>query len=391
MRAKLLVGLAILALPLGLIGALLAVVLIFDRGGGTVSAAPLCGLSGESRQVDLDNLPETPGYDEVQRTNAAIIISTAADLDINAHGAAIGVMTAITESGLRNLANAGDFAYPTGSSVMSRAAWSEAREVAMLSLDYPNDGVASGDWDSIGLFQGRPSAGWGGHGSSADQVRRLLDPVYTSTRFFEALVEIESWEDMEPGAAAQAVQRSAFPNAYARNWDDAEMLTSALTGAQIVTDGECDDESQYPGMVSAEGWTLPVAPGYTLTGRFGDGRSGYTHQGDDFAAPAGTPIFAAADGLVVHTSCSPWQGRSPCTLMIDHGVDDSGQRIMTLYVHMYPEGVLSSVGDEVAAGENIALVGSNGNSTGPHLHFEVWIDGEPVNAATYLTGRGIDV
>src|SRR5690554_1983720 len=157
MRPKLLVGLAILALPVGLIGALLAVVLIFDRGGGTVSAAPLCGLSGESRQVDLDNLPETPGYDEVQRTNAAIIISTAADLDINAHGAAIGVMTAITESGLRNLANAGEFAYPTGSSVMSRAAWSEAREVAMLSLDYPNDGVASGDWDSIGLFQGRPS------------------------------------------------------------------------------------------------------------------------------------------------------------------------------------------------------------------------------------------
>lgn len=391
MRSRIIVVGAVVALPMLLLGVLLAVVVILDDTDSQhISAGHRCGLAGESPQVDLVDLPTTPGFDEAQRTNTAIIINTAAGLGVSAHGAAIGVMTAITESGLRNLANAGEFTYPAGSRVMSSAAWAEARRVAMLSMNYPNDGVAPGDWDSVGLFQGRPSAGWGGDGSDAQQVQRLLDPVHTATTFFEALLAVDSWEDMDPGAAAQAVQRSAFPNAYQGHWEDAQMLTSALSGAQIITGGECA-EHQYPGLVSASGWARPVAPGYTLTGRFGDVRAGYTHEGDDFAAPMGSPIFAAADGLVVHTSCSTWQGRSPCNLMIDHGLDDHEQRVTTLYVHMYSDGVLAQVGDEVSAGERIALVGSNGNSTGPHLHFEVWIDGDSVDPIAYLAAREISV
>lgn len=67
----------------------------------------------------------------------------------------------------------------------------------------------------------------------------------------------------------------------------------------------------------------------------------------------------------------------------------AGQRITTLYVHMYPDGVYATVGQQVSAGDVIGAVGSNGNSTGPHLHFEVWVDDTPVDPYDYLTAAGV--
>ncbi len=77
-----------------------------------------------------------------------------------------------------------------------------------------------GDRDSLGLFQQRPSQGWG----NAEQVMR---PVYASTRFYEALLEVSGWESLTVAQAAQAVQKSAFPDAYA-GW---EPLATALQEA----------------------------------------------------------------------------------------------------------------------------------------------------------------
>jgi hypothetical protein len=80
-----------------------------------------------------------------------------------------------------------------------------------------------GDRDSLGLFQQRPSMGWG----TAAQVR---DPHYASAKFYDALVKVKNYQKLASTVAADKVQRSAFPNAYADHEADARVLASALTG-----------------------------------------------------------------------------------------------------------------------------------------------------------------
>ena len=91
------------------------------------------------------------------------------------------------------------------------------------------------------------------------------------------------------------------------------------------------------------------------------------HAGIDFAGPIGTPIYAAGSGVVVESRPSQGYG---WLITIYHG-DLNGKRIYTRYAHSYPHQVKVKVGQEVSAGQHITGVGNNGNSTGPHLHFEV--------------------
>jgi hypothetical protein len=95
------------------------------------------------------------------------------------------------------------------------------QESKLLNLDY-------GDRDSLGLFQQRPSQGWG----SAEQVQ---DPVYAAGRFYDELVKVPGYAEMPVTDAAQAVQRSAFPTAYADHEQDARVLASALSGWSPAT------------------------------------------------------------------------------------------------------------------------------------------------------------
>ncbi|TIC87355.1 hypothetical protein E8D34_09465 [Nocardioides sp. GY 10113] len=85
------------------------------------------------------------------------------------------------------------------------------------------ENIEHGDRDSLGLFQQRPSQGWG----TEEQV---LDPVYSTNAFYDALEKVDGYEAMEITDAAQRVQRSAFPRAYADHEADARALASALTG-----------------------------------------------------------------------------------------------------------------------------------------------------------------
>jgi murein DD-endopeptidase MepM/ murein hydrolase activator NlpD len=93
------------------------------------------------------------------------------------------------------------------------------------------------------------------------------------------------------------------------------------------------------------------------------------HYGVDISAPSGTPIRAAADGVVVFAG---WRRAYGNTVIVDHG-----NGIATLYAHC--SRVLVNEGEVVKQGQVIALVGSTGLSTGPHLHFEVRRYGEPIN------------
>jgi murein DD-endopeptidase MepM/ murein hydrolase activator NlpD len=127
---------------------------------------------------------------------------------------------------------------------------------------------------------------------------------------------------------------------------------------------------------------LPVQ-GARLTSGFGS-RWGTLHAGIDFAAPIGTPEYAAADGVVVRAGAASGFGLA---VYVQH---DNGD--VTVYGHM--EQILVAEGQVVRAGDTIALLGNQGQSTGPHLHFEVHlggIDGQKVDPVPWLRDRGVQV
>ncbi|HET7476652.1 MAG TPA: hypothetical protein VFJ97_11615 [Dermatophilaceae bacterium] len=124
-------------------------------------------------------------FDPEQTANAATITAVALRRGLPARAATIALATAIQESDLRN--------------------------------------VGYGDRDSLGLFQQRPSQGWG----TAAQVR---DPVYSAGKFYDALVKIANYESRNITEVAQQVQRSAYPEAYADHEQEGRVLASTLAG-----------------------------------------------------------------------------------------------------------------------------------------------------------------
>ncbi|SHE95402.1 Murein DD-endopeptidase MepM and murein hydrolase activator NlpD, contain LysM domain [Seinonella peptonophila] len=110
---------------------------------------------------------------------------------------------------------------------------------------------------------------------------------------------------------------------------------------------------------------------------YGQNRGDHIHAGVDIPRPIGKPIYAADSGVVSLTKANP--GGYGYYVMINHGGG-----LSTLYAHMYRSTVLVSVGQKVSKGQKIAEVGNNGRSSGPHLHFEVWKNGNPVNPRGYI-------
>jgi hypothetical protein len=132
---------------------------------------------------------ESFGLAPDQAANAALIAAVSMDRGLPARAASIGIATAVQESKLRNI-DYGDKAGP----------------------------------DSRGLFQQRPSQGWG----SEEQV---MDPVYATNRFYQELeLLVPDFEDLDITVAAQTVQRSAYPDAYADHEPEGRAYASALTG-----------------------------------------------------------------------------------------------------------------------------------------------------------------
>ncbi|MGH8791841.1 MAG: M23 family metallopeptidase [Stackebrandtia sp.] len=130
----------------------------------------------------------------------------------------------------------------------------------------------------------------------------------------------------------------------------------------------------------AEAYWRPPLDVYDLTSGFGT-RWGMPHEGVDFAAPAGTPVYAAYPGEVVEAG---WNGGFGQLVVIDHG-----DGVQTYYAHNSELGV--QVGDVVSSGDYIAAVGNTGNSFGAHVHFEVHEYGAPVDPMTFMLDRGLDL
>ena len=464
----------------------------FTGGGlGAVLIAPAAMLLlSVTGGADLDTLDDTcqpaaaaatqvDGLDAEQARNASIIVTTGQAAGVPTHGLQIALATAMQESTLRN-------------------------------LDY-------GDRDSIGLFQQRPTTGWG-------TLAQLRDPVYAARAFYggphgpnttgdasepPGLLDIPGWQDMRLTDAAQAVQRSAHPEAYQQWADDAETwltklistdpggcnpgggLTCPPTGLDTETGltpdalrvlrclkatfpqittfagvGQRPNDSDHPtgravdGMIdnwatptgnalgwqvaewarthaiclgvtyvifdasiwspdrAAEGWrpyehpnrgtdatslhrnhihisvdgyaggcldgtwVVPLEGDYRITATFGQhgGSRATRHTGIDLAAPIGRTVLAASGGTITYAAFDGPYGQK---IEITH---PDGTR--TSYAHLHHIDV--EPGETVTAGDPIGTLGTTGNTTGPHLHFELrpGPSDQPVDPLPWMAERG---
>ncbi|WP_411343128.1 murein hydrolase activator EnvC family protein [Paenibacillus sp. WLX1005] len=226
---------------------------------------------------------------------------------------------------------------------------------------------------------------------SADQEQQLWALADQRASLYREKTAAESRE-REERAQAEARARAAE---QARRAAEAAAAAAAQQAAQAVQapdssvsgsddgGGGSDDSGDSGGNYQPSGsgmMTMPVV-GARISSPFGYRYHPITgqykmHTGIDLAAPQGTPIYAADGGTVVVAS---WMNGYGNVVIIDHG-----NGTQTLYAHIRDGGTMVSVGQGVGKGDKIAEVGSTGNSTGPHCHFEVRINGNPVDPMGYL-------
>ena len=173
--------------------------------------------------------------------------------------------------------------------------------------------------------------------------------------------------------AARRLKQSALSSARETRADylaEVESL-AAQSAALAAAIRDAQAGSTGSGTPSAAGFVWPV-DGPVVSG-FGM-RWGRMHEGIDISAALGTPIHAAAAGAVIHAG---WLGGYGNLVVVDHG-----DGLATAYAHA--SAILVAVGQQVSQGDTLSLVGSTGNSSGPHLHFEVRVNGNAVDPLLYL-------
>lgn len=197
--------------------------------------------------------------------------------------------------------------------------------------------------------------------------------------------------DLETAIGENAAKLQALQEEAARQARVQQEAAAAASGNN--SSGSSGGGSSSGGSSSGGGSSSPVAPitpsgsgrlsnpcpsayiSSEFGGRTSPGGIGSTnHKGRDYAAGTGSAIYASASGTVTTVSYNVARGNY---VVINHG-----NGLSTLYQHC--SAIYVSAGQSVSAGQNIAAVGTTGYSTGPHLHFEVWVNGTPVDPRLYL-------
>jgi TP901 family phage tail tape measure protein len=253
---------------------------------------------------------------EEQLRNAATIIGVGKGMGANQNDLIVSIMTAMQESTLRN-------------------------------LNY-------GDRDSLGLFQQRPSQGWG----SPEQI---LNPSYAARKFFEGLLAMKGRGKLPLWEQAQRVQRSAFPMAYAK-WEQMARGVVAATTFQAL-----QGNSGFRRPVNS-----PISRSYANHSNL--------PRATDFASPVGTPVVSAMGGTVTTSTDLRGNGNGGYRsygryVVVGNGMD------RTLYAHLSRR--TARVGQQVRPGQILGYSGNTGNSSGPHLHFETWRNGRTIPPGSF--------
>ncbi|WP_370193206.1 C40 family peptidase [Streptacidiphilus sp. MAP5-52] len=247
-------------------------------GSGSAGSVDVAAVLAQVKQIlSGKSGPVAPvaGLDSplTQIPNAKAIVATGIALGVPARGQVIALATALQESGLEDL--------------------------------------SYGDRDSVGLFQQRPSQGWG-------TPAQLMDPVYASTAFYKALLRVPGWQQLPLTEAAQAVQRSGYPDAYAK-W---ESLATALQQAVAKVLGQ----PLPTGSPGAAGSPAPVPVGACGSGPggidWGNIPPGSLPSGYQIPADAPAAVRAAIRYALGQLG-TPYQWGGSCTAA--HGPDPMGR------------------------------------------------------------------
>ena len=180
--------------------------------------------------------------------------------------------------------------------------------------------------------------------------------------------------------AEDEARRAAEREKAEANKKPASNSGSSNSGSTGSSGSSSGSSTVKPPVVSGNGYFTHPCPGMSYqSSYFGEIRQGIgddrPHKGHDYAAPRGTPIYAAAAGTVLIAGYSSSAGN---WVVISHG-----NGLVTKYMHMF-ESPYVSAGDKVAKGQHIGGVGTTGQSTGNHLHFQVEVDGVAVNPSNYM-------
>ena len=180
----------------------------------------------------------------------------------------------------------------------------------------------------------------------------------------------ETYSEVEPNLVINTI--------YLENVDEVNEENIQIAKEKMTANLQSElDEKEEKDSRTVNGIYLAVVPVTgRITSRFGANESirDHTHKGIDIGAAGGTPILATADGVVTRAGWSSGYGN---LVVVDHG-----NGVTTYYGHCSK--LYTSVGTTVKAGDKIAAVGSTGNSTGNHLHFEIRLNGKQVNPQKYV-------
>lgn len=345
MTRKIIIGsVMVVAAVLAAAAAVIVGFMIVITSGSQASAVACVPAGSPAPTPRPDPAKITTGFgirDATQIGHAATIVAVGEQMKVPPRGWVIAVATAMQESRLYNLGHLG----------------------------------ARNDHDSVGLFQQRPASGWG-------TPKELTTPEIAAKKFYNALLKVNGWQGMSLTVAAQSVQRSAFPSAYAKWEEEAQKVVAHVSGLKSVGDvaggapgAECvvkpaAEDGPRP---NVSGWVNPVKA--SIGGPFGENRGDHIHAGVDLIAARHTPIWAAYDGEVTRIRCNSSSGTcdrdgSPRVSGCGWYVEIRSGDTVTRYCHMVSRPKVR-LHQEVRAGQLIGNVGSSGGSSGPHLHYEL--------------------
>ncbi|GAA1494655.1 hypothetical protein GCM10009627_30010 [Curtobacterium herbarum] len=185
-----------------------------------------------------------------------------------------------------------------------------------------------------------------------------------------------SMQDAQSLSVGDAVEGTVDRDAYTVSQAQRSISATAGTATDSSTfTNDANGTIQWPFPVG-----VPISSGFGGRQVAGCSFCSTFHQGVDFAPGAGTAIGAVADGTVIKVQAN--DGGFGNDVWIQHDVD--GKQFVSVYGHMLDNSFQVVQGEQVKVGQTVGLVGSTGNSTGPHLHLEIRINGVPVDPLAWL-------